>query len=128
MSKRIKSSEEWLKQANHDIETAQDLYKVKKYIPCIFFCHLSIEKALKGLYVKRYEKEPVRTHNLHYFIENTGLKPDKTTEDFITELNRLSIPTRYPEDLGKMYKKLNKEKTLEILNNSEAVLQWLKKN
>ncbi|MBE0524651.1 MAG: HEPN domain-containing protein [Methanosarcinales archaeon] len=50
--------DEWLQQAEYDIETADYLYEGERYFYAVFMCHLSIEKALKGLYVKKFSKTP----------------------------------------------------------------------
>ncbi len=48
----IKSYEEWFFQSNYDIETAKSMFQSGRYIYCVFMCHLSLEKALKGLLIK----------------------------------------------------------------------------
>ena len=42
-------SSEWLRQADYDLETAQYMLAGGRYIYAVFMCHLSAEKALKGL-------------------------------------------------------------------------------
>jgi hypothetical protein len=47
-------------------------------------------------------------HNLIYLVEKIRLSPSEKLYNAIFELNRVSIPTRYPDDLTKMkseYKK-----------------------
>lgn len=34
----------WEKSAKKDIKTAEDLFNLKRYDACLFFCHLSLEK------------------------------------------------------------------------------------
>ncbi len=46
--------------------------------------------------------------------------------DFVFMLNRVSIPTRYPDDLQKMIRTYTKEKTKGILENSKELLKWLR--
>jgi HEPN domain-containing protein len=58
MDSKYKPPEEWFKQADYDLETAETLFKSGKYIYTVFMCHLSIEKALKGLYAKKFKKYP----------------------------------------------------------------------
>jgi HEPN domain-containing protein len=45
--------------------------------------------------------------------------------DFISTLNRVSVPTRYPDDLQRILKDYDKKKTKEVLDQSKQVLQWL---
>jgi len=44
---------EWYFQSDYDLETAVDMFKSGRMVYCIFMCHLSLEKALKGLLSKR---------------------------------------------------------------------------
>lgn len=46
---------EWYFQSDYDLETASDMYNSGRNIYCIFMCHLSLEKALKGLFIKKPE-------------------------------------------------------------------------
>ncbi len=42
----------WKKSAERNWKTVLSLFKNKHYDACLFFCHLVIEKLLKGLAVK----------------------------------------------------------------------------
>lgn len=122
----FKPIEEWIRQADYDLETAKSLFTTKRYIYTIFMCHLSIEKALKGIYTKKLKKLPLKTHNLLYLVEKIKLRLPEALYDFIFNLNRVSIPTRYPDDLQRMLKDYDEIKVKEILAKSEEVLKWIK--
>lgn len=122
-----KGHEEWLKQSEYDIKTAEAMFVAKRYIYVVFMCHLSIEKSLKGLYQKKLGKVPPKVHNLLFLIETVGLKLPDNLYEAVFSLNRASIPTRYPEDLKKMQKDYPKRKTETLLVQSKEVLKWLKK-
>jgi HEPN domain-containing protein len=121
-----KPPNEWLLQADYDMETADAMFDKGRYIYTVFMCHLAIEKALKGLYHKRLTELPPKVHNLLYLAEKTGLNFPEHLNAHMVSLNRLSIPTRYPEDLGKTQTALDKVKSLEILEQSRKVLEWIK--
>ena len=70
---------EWFKQADYDIKTAKIMFDNKRYIYAVFMCHLSIEKALKGLYEKRLAKVPPKVHNLIFLIEKIELELNDLT-------------------------------------------------
>ena len=74
MGKRPK---EWFKQAVYDMKTAEIMFDNGRYIYAVFMCHLSLEKALKGLYTQRLKTVPPKIHNLIYLIErmNVSLPP-----------------------------------------------------
>jgi HEPN domain-containing protein len=47
-------AQEWFRQARYDPGTAEALFGSGRYPPVLFFCHLSLEKALKALYVEKF--------------------------------------------------------------------------
>jgi HEPN domain-containing protein len=102
---------EWYFQSDYDLETACAMFDSGRYVYCIFMCHLSIEKALKGLLVKSKGIFPSKSHSLLYFVENINLKMDDTHYEFLFMLNKISVPTRYPEDLRKLVSAYSKERT-----------------
>lgn len=42
----------WKKSAAEDIITAEGLFRIGRYLPCLFYCHLFVEKILKAMVVK----------------------------------------------------------------------------
>ena len=120
-----KPTEEWLRQANYDMDTADYMFRGGRYMYAVFMCHLSLEKALKGRYAEKLGKEPPKTHNLLYLLEKMKLTLPEALFDFISTLNRVSVPTRYPDDLQRILKDYDKKKTKEVLDQSKQVLQWL---
>lgn len=121
-----KLPQEWLRQADYDMDTAEFMFNGGRYIYAVFMCHLSIEKALKGIYQEKLDKSPPKTHNLLYLIEKVRLQLSEDLYDAVFALNRVSIPTRYPDNLERMLKDFNREKTQELLQKGKEVLKWLK--
>lgn len=118
--------EEWFFQSDYDLETAMDMFDSNRHIYCIFMCHLSLEKALKGLYVKKTGEYPSRTHSLLFFIEKMNLDLSQPFYEFIYMLNKISVPTRYPDDLRKLFKVYSKEMTLSVLEQTKKLQLWIK--
>lgn len=123
---KIKSSQEWSKQAEYDMETASAMLDSGRYIYCVFMCHLSIEKALKALYAKKLGKNPSKTHSLVYLAQSIHLDLPEQTKEFLETLDDISVPTRYPEELEKLIKEYSKDRTKNILDKSRKALRWLK--
>jgi HEPN domain-containing protein len=121
-----KAADEWFRQAEYDMKTADALFESKRYIYAVFMCHLAVEKALKGLYQKRMRETPPKIHNLVFLIEKMGLEPPDDMYELIYSLNRVSIPTRYPDDIEKMKREYNKRKTVTFVVKGKDVLNWLK--
>jgi HEPN domain-containing protein len=40
--------EEWLRQADYDMDTADYMFVGGRYFYAVFMCHLSLERPLKG--------------------------------------------------------------------------------
>jgi HEPN domain-containing protein len=121
-----KRTGEWLKQADYDIDTAEFMFDGKKFFYAVFMCHLSVEKAMKGLYQERLKETPPKTHNLVYLLKKIDIKPTETIGRFIIKLNEASVVTRYPEDIDKLQSQYTQVVVKDILVKSKDVLQWIK--
>jgi len=126
MSKSFKPLEEWFKQADYDLKTAGSLFRTSRYLYTVFMCHLSIEKALKGLYAEKFQKDPPKVHNLNYLCEKIGIKLAEEFQLFLDRLNNLSVPTRYPDELAKLLKDYRKDLTKTVLKQTKELLICLK--
>lgn len=125
---KFKPLEEWLKQAEYDLDTAKAMFNAGRFIYTVFMCHLSIEKALKGLYAKKFKLNAPKTHDLIYLVKKIELDLLPSHQDFLKVLNDLSVPTRYPDDLERLLSQYKREKTGEILGRTEELLSWIKEN
>ena len=117
---------EWLKQADYDMDTADAMYHSGRFFYAVFMCHLSIEKALKGLYYKVLNEIPPKTHNLLYLLTKIGKKPEPILEKFIIKLNTASVATRYPDELAKLQAAYTETVTKDMITQSKDVLKWIK--
>lgn len=105
----------WLELAEYDLSVAEGLFGLSHHSYCVFMCHMSIEKALKGLFQERTGEHPPKTHSLFYFVKELDLVFPDTLFDFMGELNGVHILTRYPEDLSRMGKIYTHEKAKSYL-------------
>lgn len=127
MSGNYKPEDEWLKQADYDIGTADAMFTTGRYIYTVFMCHLTIEKVLKGLYVRKFNENPPKTHDLNFLKNKIDLEIPAPLGDFLDELNDLSVPTRYPDELDNLINQYREDRVKKILINSKELLSWLKK-
>ena len=118
--------EEWFFQSDYDLETAYQMLQSGRNVYCIFMCHLSLEKALKALYIKRVNKIPPKIHALMYFINKIELEVSDETLLFIQKIDNLSIVTRYPENLRKMIALFSQAQTSSIYEQTKTIQQWIK--
>ncbi len=118
--------QEWLKQADYDLDTAEFMFSGGRYFYAVFMCHLVIEKALKGAYLKKKGEVPPKSHNLVYFLDKIELKPDESIGKFIIRLNEASVATRYPEDLEEINKNYTEMVVKNIIVQTKEALEWIK--
>jgi len=124
---KIKSPQEWFNQGKYDLDTAEALFKTGRYIYTVFMCHLSIEKALKGLYARKFKKNPPKIHNLNYFSEKIDLPLPEDLLNFLDKLNSLSILTRYPDELKRLVKDYKKDVTEKVLEQTRELFACLQR-
>jgi HEPN domain-containing protein len=121
-----KLTEQWFTQADYDLDTAEYMLKGERYFYAVFMVHLAVEKALKGLWQARLQAMPPKTHNLLYLMEKIGVQAPAGVDQFLTTLNDVSVPTRYPDDLQKILADYSEVAVREILAKSREVLSWIK--
>lgn len=87
----------WRKTSEGDVETAEILVKSGKYIEGMFFCHLSIEKIIKALVVKKTEEIPPKWHDLFNLCELAHVEYTEEQQSFMQILMKYQLEGRYPE-------------------------------
>ncbi|MDD2963965.1 MAG: HEPN domain-containing protein [Bacteroidales bacterium] len=113
----------WFEGSDDSYETATVLFDKNRLLHCLFFCHLSVEKALKALYVCKTSEIPPRTHNLLHLASRCDLVVTEDMDTFLGVLMKYQLEGRYPDynpsvpknEVVKMYL----QKTLEVI-------KWLK--
>ncbi|MCX6149831.1 MAG: HEPN domain-containing protein [Ignavibacteriales bacterium] len=118
----IKQIDYWKAGAINDIESAEILLEKKKYLHGLFFCHLTIEKALKANYVKANNKLAPKTHQLRYLHNNSNIKLNIEQEELLGILMNYQIEGRYPEYKIQLP---NSELVKEYLKRTKELLKWL---
>ncbi len=89
------SVERWLRQAEHDLESAEKNFGIELYDVCLILCQQAVEKALKALYIHQHHEVPPRVHSLSRLVELTGLPAETLIQ--IEELDSYYFLLRYPE-------------------------------
>ncbi|MGA7875506.1 MAG: HEPN domain-containing protein [Desulfoferrobacter sp.] len=121
-----KRTEEWFKQSDYDMDTAEYMHQGGRHIYAVFMCHLAIEKALKGLYYEKRREFPPKTHNLIYLLNEIEIKPPPEPGKFIVKLSEASIPTRYPENLTSLQQTYSGAAVKDILAGAKEAIKWIK--
>lgn len=114
--------EYWKNLALSDITTAEILIEKRRFLHGLFFCHLTIEKALKAHYVRCNQKLAPKTHNLIYLVDNTDLTLDDSQMKFLGILLKYQLEGRYPEN---EIDSPGMEVSEGYLKETKELLEWL---
>ena len=118
--------EYWISNSKKDWKRAENCFRDKDYVFCLFCIHLSLEKICKALWVKNSkENVPPRIHNLERLLMEAKIKLAESDMVFMRDMNTFQIEGRYPDYLGKIYKTYNKKFTAEIFEKAKSMRKWL---
>jgi len=122
MNKRVQS---WINGAEEALTIAEQQLDSGRHLWAIFFCHLAIEKMLKAAVIDKTGQLAPKTHNLRYLVGLAGLRADGPHFEFISVLNDVSVPTRYPEDLGQSLTDYSQEVAESYLKKAREAVNWI---
>ena len=117
----------WILMSQNDFDTAEVLYRNKKYHHALFFCHLSVEKMLKAIVVKRTKSAPPLIHDLIRLSEKAKLPLSSHRKNELIELTTFNIAARYDDYKLSFYQKARQTFCVKYLNKTRKLLEWLKK-
>jgi HEPN domain-containing protein len=119
----------WIKTAELDWTTAEDLMKLKRFIHALFFFHLVIEKLLKAHWVKDNAGDfPPHSHDLQYIYSNTEMELSADDVDELRALNYWNLEGRYPDYLNKISKQADENYTGAKYRNVKRIRECLLEN
>ena len=112
----------WRSGAVDNLETAEILIEKGKLMEGLFFCHLTIEKALKAHVTKATSDVPPKTHNLKRLADLAGLTFKESYYEFLATMMEFQIEGRYPEIT---IKSPSKKVSSSYLKKSKEFVEWL---
>ena len=119
--------EYWKTSAGRNWKTALGLFELKRYDSCLFFCHLTIEKMLKGLVVRQTKKLAPYIHHLEKLAELAELKIADEQRINLRIITRFNVSGRYDDVKHNFYKIVDKPYAEKYLKISKELILWLKK-
>lgn len=119
--------EYWKKSAERNWRTTLGLFKMKHYDACLFFCHLTLEKMLKGLLVQKTQGTAPYTHDLERLAVLAGLKLPKRQVADLKTISKFNIAGRYDSLKYNFYKIATKAYAEKYLKSSKNLILCLKK-
>jgi len=126
MQDNAKIIDSWLDGSEKDFEIAKRLFKSKDYSYALFFCHLSLEKLLKALIIKKKNELPPPIHLLVRLANLSGIKFSKEQLDDLAEITAFNIKARYDDYKLKFYKKATRSYTAKYFKKVAELRDFMK--
>jgi HEPN domain-containing protein len=117
----------WKKSGERDIYTASSLLQLKRYDACLFFCHLSLEKFLKGLYVKKTKQAAPYIHDLAQLASVIKITLPEGMIKQLRIITTFNISGRYGNIKRDFYKICTRQYANEYFKTTKEIIVWLKK-
>ncbi len=116
----------WIETSSSDYETMITLYNSKSFAWSLFLGHISTEKLLKALYVKRFNKHAPFTHNLYRLAELIGLDMTEEYADWLDEITSFNINARYDDYKKEFHKLCTPDFTKSWIEKIKILREWIK--
>lgn len=116
----------WQNSAEESWDSAIYLAKGKHYSLALFALHLSLEKLLKALWIKRSVKiTPPYTHDLQRLCDELQLEISAEDYDFLSIVNSWNIRGTYPDYTKRLYQNTTDKYLKEQIIKIESIKKWL---
>ena len=116
----------WIDTAQNDWITVEAMFEAKRYLHCLFWAHLTIEKLAKANWVKTHtENIPPRVHNIVWLLEESNIELSAEDITFLEVFHRFQLSSRYPDYLRKIERTCTKETTEDQLNKLKEIRSCL---
>ena len=118
----------WLDIADYDMETAEAMYKTKRWLYVAFMCHQVIEKTIKAYWSAIRDDIPPYVHNHMRLADGCGLYEQMSEEQktFLEIITNYNIEARYPEDKAALARTLSPNVCRDLIDNTKQLQQWIK--
>jgi HEPN domain-containing protein len=119
----------WKQSANDDWSAVLALFNSQHYLQSLFFTHLTIEKLLKGYWVKdNGENTPPKIHNLKWLVEQTKLELSEEQLMLLEKMNTFQLEGRYPDYQRKIHMVCTLNFTQDFINQANILRVCLLEN
>ena len=116
----------WIETSDDDFNTMLTLYNSKSYAWALFLGHISTEKLLKALYVKRFKEHAPFTHNLYRLGELIGLDLSDEYSDWLDEITSFNLNARYDDYKKEFYQLCTLDYTRTWIEKIKTIRTWIK--
>jgi HEPN domain-containing protein len=104
----------------------QKKHLTRRYVHCLFWAHLVLEKLAKAHWVKTHEDNiPPKVHNIVWLLEQSNIDFGEDTMNFLRKFSRFQASASYLEQINDMYHLCTKDYTREKIEKAKEVRQCL---
>lgn len=115
----------WKTTANEALASAKTLFQAKRFDHALFFCHLALEKMLKGLVWKKTNNPPFPIHDLVKLAEQARLPLSVKQQEQLKEITTWNIEARYDTYKRDFYHKATSSFTREWMTMAKEIFVWI---
>lgn len=115
----VQSSKKW--------DTAETLFRTKRYADCLFFCHLALEFKLKEKVVLATGQPFPLVHDLEDLASRSNIHLTALQRYQLAVINTFNIAGRYDDYKLSFYKKAKPAFTKKYFRLCRNLLLWLEK-
>jgi len=112
----------WIDTSHNDWVTVEAMFAAERYLHCLFWAHLVLEKLAKALWVKTHEENiPPKVHNIVWLLEEAQVEIAPEDKIFLEVFNRFQLSTRYPDYLHRIDRICTRDLTIEYLDKVKEI-------
>jgi HEPN domain-containing protein len=116
----------WNAQVESDFNASKVLCLAGYYAQSLFWAHLTLEKALKALWIKNSVGDmPPFVHNLLRIAKESNSNFSELEFEFFVEMNIFQIKGRYPDYVENIEEIITKEIANEYLLKTKNILSCI---
>ncbi len=116
----------WIQTSDEDFETMLTLFLNKSFSWALFLGHITIEKSLKALYVKRKGMHPPFTHDLFRLAELNEIEIPEEYADWLDKITAFNLNARYDDYKREFYNLCTPEFTNVWIEKIKILRLWIK--
>jgi HEPN domain-containing protein len=115
----------WIETSEEDFKTMESLFASKSYNWALFLGHISVEKLLKAVYVKKYQTHAPFIHNLYRLAELCDLPMTEEQADWLDKVTTFNLNARYDDFKREFYQLCTVDFTKEWIKNIKSLRLWI---
>lgn len=117
----------WQEGAREAWKTVEALVASGRQVHALFFCHLTVEKALKAKFVSVRREPPPPVHDLLWLAKEVKMDSE-TRNDVLAEITKFNISGRYEDYKLRLHEQATPEYVKKWVNETKKLLDEILTN